>query len=88
MARVYQGQRTFLSPVLRPVERLVYWLTGVREDQEQGWVAFMVSALALGGVTLVLTFVLLRLQDRLGAGPGRLPRAQAAGGAGGGYAAH
>jgi K+-transporting ATPase ATPase A chain len=69
MARVYQGQRTFLSPVLRPVERLVYWLTGVREDQEQGWVAFMVSALALGGVTLVLTFVLLRMQDRLPLNP-------------------
>ena len=39
MSRLFQGERTFLHPVLRPVEVLVYKLCGVREDQEQRWTA-------------------------------------------------
>jgi len=35
MYRVYEGQRTFLHPILRPLERAIYWLGGVREDDEQ-----------------------------------------------------
>jgi K+-transporting ATPase ATPase A chain len=41
----------------------------VREDTEQGWLAYSVSALALGAVTVMLTFVMLRLQDRLPLNP-------------------
>jgi len=39
MARLFAGERTFLHPVLRPLERLVYALGGVREDVEQRWMA-------------------------------------------------
>ncbi len=37
MARVFGGERTFLHPLLRPVERLIYKLTGVEEEREMGW---------------------------------------------------
>jgi K+-transporting ATPase ATPase A chain len=37
MARVFGGERTFLDPVLRPVERLIYRLTGVDETREMRW---------------------------------------------------
>ena len=40
MFRVFEGERTFLHPILRPVERLIYWLGGVREDVEQSWVRY------------------------------------------------
>ena len=65
MARVFSGERTLLSPVLRPVERLVYRLIGVREDSEQTWVGYLVATLVVTVVSLVLTYVLLRFQDRL-----------------------
>jgi K+-transporting ATPase ATPase A chain len=35
MARVFEGERTFLSPVLRPLERALYWIGGVDEKREQ-----------------------------------------------------
>ena len=37
MARVFEGERTFLHPLFRPLERGIYWLGGVREDVEQRW---------------------------------------------------
>ena len=40
MTQVFTGERTFLSPVLRPVERGIYWLCGVDEKQEQHWVTY------------------------------------------------
>ena len=43
MAKVFQGQRTFLHPLLRPVERLIYRLIGVREDTEQRWTQYAAS---------------------------------------------
>ena len=46
MTRVFGGERTLLSPVLRPLERGIYWLCGVDERREQGWVAYAVAMLA------------------------------------------
>ena len=46
MSRVFQGERTFLHPVLRPIEVLVYRLCGVREDDEQHWTPYAASVLA------------------------------------------
>ena len=37
MAKVYQGERTFMSPVLGPVERLIYRITGVKPQEEMDW---------------------------------------------------
>ena len=46
MARVFNRQRTFLDPVMRPVERLVYRLTGVNEAREMRWTEYSVALLA------------------------------------------
>jgi potassium-transporting ATPase potassium-binding subunit len=72
MARVYQGQRTFLHPVLGRFERLTYRLTGVHPGAEQTWIAYLASALALGVVSAVLSYAVLRLQGLLPLNPQRL----------------
>ena len=56
MTRVFAGERTFLCPVLRPVERAVYWCCGVDEKEEQHWLTYAVAMLffsVVGFVTLV-----------------------------------
>jgi K+-transporting ATPase ATPase A chain len=47
MARVFQGERTFLHPILRPLERLIYRLSGIREDVEQHWTQYAGAVLAI-----------------------------------------
>jgi potassium-transporting ATPase potassium-binding subunit len=65
MAKVFSGERTFLSRVLHPVERGIYRVIGVKEDSEQTWVGYLVAILVVTVVSLVLTYVLLRFQDKL-----------------------
>jgi K+-transporting ATPase ATPase A chain len=65
MAKVFSGERVFLSRVLRPVERGVYRLIGVKEDGEQTWVRYLMATLVVTVVSIVVTFLLLRFQDRL-----------------------
>src|SRR5215467_162964 len=69
MYRVFDGQRVFLSPVLRPVERGWYWLSGIREDEEQTWVRYLVAMLLVQVISFLLTYVILRLQDHLPLNP-------------------
>ena len=69
MVKVFNGERTFMSPVLRPLERGGYWLMGVKEDQEQSWVRYTVSVLIVSVVTFVFTYLILRLQDKLPLNP-------------------
>ena len=69
MVKVFQGQRVFLSPVLRPVERSFYWLSGIKEDREQSWIMYTVAMLAVQVVSLLFTYVILRLQDHLPLNP-------------------
>ena len=45
MTRVFNGERTFLSPVLRPVEAGLYWIGGVDEKREQHWLTYTVAML-------------------------------------------
>ena len=45
MTRVFNGERTFLSPVLRPVEAAIYWAGGVDEKREQHWLTYAVAML-------------------------------------------
>jgi K+-transporting ATPase ATPase A chain len=65
MARVFEGERTFLAPIVRPLERLVYRLCGVDETAEQGWKAYTAGMLlfSLGG--WLLLYALQRLQQLL-----------------------
>src|SRR6202171_4057871 len=69
MVKVFTGGRTFLHPVLRPVEVGFYRLSGIKEDQEQGWDLYTVAMLAVQVVSFVLTYVILRLQDHLPLNP-------------------
>ena len=62
MTRVFAGERTFLSPVLRPVERTVYWCCGVDEKEEQHWLTYAVAMLFFSVVGFVTLYVLQRLQ--------------------------
>jgi len=65
MHSVFEGQRTFLSPVLRPVERGIYRICGVDETVEQGWKGYTVSVLMLALVGVVTVYLILRLQASL-----------------------
>ena len=63
--RVMEGERVFLSPVLRPVERLVYRVCGIDETREQDWKGYTVAVLMMAFVAIVAGYVVLRLQDVL-----------------------
>jgi potassium-transporting ATPase potassium-binding subunit len=65
MARVFNGERTWLTPVLRPLETVIYRLCGVREDEEMTWYAYAFSMLAFSLVGLAYLYVLLRTQKWL-----------------------
>jgi potassium-transporting ATPase potassium-binding subunit len=65
MARVFTGERTFLSPVLAPVEKVIYSLCGVDEKREQGWVTYTAAMLLFNLVCFVTLYALLRLQSFL-----------------------
>ena len=73
MVRVFERRRTWLDPVLRPVERLLYKATGVREDEEMRWTQYCAALLIFSFVTLVLTYVVERLQHMLPWNPQGLP---------------
>ena len=62
MARVFSGERTFLSPVLGPVERGFYAAAGVNPKAEQGWLAYALSMLAFSVAGFVALYAILRLQ--------------------------
>ena len=63
--RVMEGQRVFLSPLLRPVERAVYRACGVDEDVEQDWKGYTIAVLAFAAVAIVVGYLMLRFQDLL-----------------------
>ena len=62
LARVMEGERTWLDPVLRPFERLIYKLCGVNAEKEMNWREYAFAMLGFSAVTLVLTYAIERLQ--------------------------
>src|ERR1700747_725712 len=62
LTRVFTGERTFLTPVLRPIERTVYWCCGVDEKEEQHWLTYAVAVLSLSVVGFLTLYALQRLQ--------------------------
>ena len=72
MARVFSGERTWLSPVLVPLEKLIYRLCGVREDEEMTWYAYALSMLAFSLIGLAYLYVLLRTQKWLPFNPAHI----------------
>jgi K+-transporting ATPase ATPase A chain len=73
MRRVFSGERTFLDPVLRPLERLVYRLSGVDETKEHGWIEYTLAMLVFSAVGLLLTYLILRIQHVLPLNPDKMP---------------
>ncbi len=69
MARVYQGECTFLTPVVGPVERLLYRLAGLRSDQEMGWKTYALALLIFNFAGLALLYALQRFQSVLPLNP-------------------
>jgi potassium-transporting ATPase potassium-binding subunit len=65
MTRVFSGERTFLDPVLRPLERLLYRLTGVDETHEMRWSEYAISMLLFSAVSMLLLYLIQRIQGLL-----------------------
>jgi K+-transporting ATPase ATPase A chain len=65
LARVLEGQRTWLTPLLRPIERLIYKLSGIQADQEMNWREYAYAVLGFSAVSLVVTYAIERLQAAL-----------------------
>jgi len=65
MARVFNRERTFLDPVARPVERLLYRLTGVDENHEMRWTEYAGAMLMFSGVSMLLLYLIERVQQWL-----------------------
>src|SRR6202000_1945714 len=62
MTRVFDGERTFLSPILRPVEAGLYWISGVDERREQHWLTYAVSMLLFHVGGFLIIYGVMRLQ--------------------------
>ena len=69
MAKVYQGERTFLDPVLRPVERFIYRLAGVKPDEDMNWKTYAIAAMVFNVLGLIVVYLLQRLQGVLPLNP-------------------
>src|SRR5580692_5679851 len=65
MARVFGGERTFLDFALRPIERLLYRVTGVDEKHEMRWTEYAVTMLLFSGVSMLVLYLLQRAQHLL-----------------------
>jgi K+-transporting ATPase ATPase A chain len=85
MTHVFTGERTFMHPVIRPFERLIYRLTGVDEKREMRWTEYAAAMLLFSVVSLVLLYLIQRLQGYLPFNPQKLPNVDSAASATGGF---
>ncbi len=69
IAKVMEGQRTLLSPILRPVETTIYRVAGIDESAEQGWRTYAASVMLMAFIAIVVGYVAMRLQDVLPLNP-------------------
>ena len=69
MARVFGGERTFLTPVFRPIEGGLYRLAGIDETREQTWITYTVAMLLFNAAGFALVYAMLRLQAWLPLNP-------------------
>jgi len=76
MTRVFNGEKTFLDPVLRPIERLVYRLTGVDERHEMRWTEYAIAMLLFSGVSMALLYLIERTQKWLPFNPQKFPNVE------------
>jgi K+-transporting ATPase ATPase A chain len=76
MTRVFSRDKTFLDPVLRPIEKLVYRLTGVDEKREMRWMEYAVAMLLFSGVSMALLYLIERTQKWLPFNPQKFPNVE------------
>jgi K+-transporting ATPase ATPase A chain len=69
MARVFEGERTFLHPLLRPLEQLIYKLCGIRETSEQRWTQYSASVIAFSLMGFLFVYAIQRFQGLLPLNP-------------------
>src|SRR3569833_696167 len=72
LARVLEGQKTLLDPILRPLERLTYTLCGVDAEREMNWREYAFAILGFSAVTMVVTYIIERAQAVLPRNPQHL----------------
>src|SRR5487761_2268840 len=72
LTAVFEGRRTWLSPVLRPVERALYAISGVDEHSEQHWTVYTVAMLMFTAATVALLYAIERLQGSLPLNPQKM----------------
>src|SRR5262249_38498308 len=87
MTHVFDREHTFLDPVLRPIERLIYRLTRVDENREMHWTEYAVTMLLFSGVSMLVLYLLQRLQGYLPFNPQQLPGVDSSTSATGGFVA-
>jgi len=78
MTRVFERRKTFLDPVLAPCERLLYRVTGIKADEEMRWTEYAITMLIFSAATLLLTYLVERLQGLLPLNPQHLPGVESA----------
>ena len=76
MTRVFNREKTFLDPVLRPIERVVYRLTGVDEKYEMRWTEYAIAMLLFSGVSMALLYLIERTQKWLPFNPQKFPNVE------------
>ena len=69
MAKVFSGEKTFLTPVLKPLETGIYKLSGIDRDREQGWLGYTLAMLAFSVAGFVVLYAIMRLQAYLPVNP-------------------
>ena len=85
MANVFERKQTFLDPLLRPIERLIYKLTRVNESREMRWTEYAAAMLLLSVVSMLALYLIQRLQSYLPFNPQHLPGVDSNAGATGTY---
>src|SRR5271165_4321727 len=73
LSRVFERKFTWLDPILRPIERLIYRVSGIQEEKEMGWTEYGVAMLTFSGVSLLLLYLVERIQHWLPWNPQNLP---------------
>src|SRR5215471_11543090 len=85
LTHVFNGERTFLHPILHPAERLIYRLTGVNEQREMRWTEYAAAMLLYSLVSFLLLYLLQRIQYYLPLNPQKLPGVDSASSATNGF---
>ena len=73
LTRVFAGEKTFLDPLMRPVERLIYRLCGIDDKREMDWKEYTIAMLLFSGVSMMLLYAIERVQQWLPWNPQHLP---------------